>query len=100
MDHNATCRVSKTEALVIAFLAIFAAGLCGYIRAPVLAWPVAALSLVLISWAEHYLLVRRANETGFGDIVGDTLLRSSTNALVATGACYWAGVILRSLSGL
>jgi len=94
------CRVSEAETQVIAFLAIFAAALCGYFRAPAVAWPAAALSLVLVSWAEHYLLARRGLKAGLSDVIVDTLLRSSTNALVATGVCYWAGVIMRSLSGL
>jgi hypothetical protein len=94
------CRVSEAETQVIAFLAIFAAALCGYFRAPAVAWPAAALSLILVSWAEHYLLARRGVEAGLGDVIVDTLLRSSANALVATGVCYWAGVVMRGLSGL
>jgi hypothetical protein len=57
-------------------------------------------SLVLVSWAEHYFLARRGVEAGLGDVIVDTLLRSSANALVATGVCYWAGVVMRGLSGL
>jgi hypothetical protein len=96
----AMCRVSETETQVIAFLAIFAAALCGYFGVPAVAWPAAALSLILVSWAEHYALARRGVEAGLGDVVRDTLVRSSGNALVATGVCYWAGVVMRSLSGL
>ena len=85
---------------MIAFLAIFTVALCGYFQAPVLAWPTAALSLVLVSWAEHHLLARKGVEMGFGDEVADALLRSSANALIATGVCYWLGVLIRSVSGL
>jgi hypothetical protein len=85
---------------MLAFLAIFAAALCGYFQAPAIAWPAAALSLALVSWAEHHILARRGVEQGFGDLVTETLLRSSANALLATGACYWSGVLMRSLSGL
>ena len=85
---------------MVSFLVIFSAALLGYFRASPLAWPAAALSLLLISWAEHYLLARRGVEAGLGDEISDTLLRSSANALLATGVCYWAGVLMRMLSGL
>jgi|GEM_PF-6806284 len=83
-----------------AFLVIFIAGLCGYFRASLLAWPAMALSLLLLSWAEHYLLARRTAEIGFAEVVQGALLRSSINALASTGACYWSGVAIRHLSGL
>jgi hypothetical protein len=85
---------------MFAFLVIFSAALLGYFRAPALAWPAAALSLLLVSWAEHYLLARRGVEAGLGNEVTDALLRSTANALIATGLCYWSGVLIRSLSGL
>jgi hypothetical protein len=80
---------------MIAFLAIFAAGLCGYAQAPVLAWPLAATALASVSWAQRYLLIRRGVEAGLDDLVLDTLIRSLFNSLVATGGCYWFGVALR-----
>ena len=85
---------------MVAFLIIFSAALLGYFQAPPLAWPATALSLLLLSWAEHYLLARRGDEAGLGDEIADTLLRSSANALIATGVCYWSGVLIRSVSGL
>lgn len=88
------------EAQMLSLLVLCSAALGGYSFASTLLWPAAALSLVTISWAENYLIARRAGELGFGAEITDTLLRSSANALIATGACYWSGVLLRTLSGL
>src|SRR5262245_3573900 len=92
--------VSCMEAQMFAFLVILSAALLGYFRAPALTWPAAALSLLLISWAEHHLLAREGTEMGLGDQVTNALLRSSANALIATGVCYWSGVLIRTVSGL
>ena len=88
------------EAQMLAVLVLCSAALGGYCFASTLVWPAAALSLVTLSWAENYLLARRAGELGFDTEIIDTLLRSSANALIATGACYWSGILLRTLSGL
>ena len=85
---------------MLAFLAILAAGLCGYANAPALSWPAASIALASLSWAEHYLLIRRGIEAGLNTEIDDTLLRSFFNAVVATGACYWFGVTVRMVSGL
>ena len=85
---------------MLGFVLIFSAALLGYFRASPLAWPLAALSLLLCSWAEHYLLARRGVDAGLSEEITDTLLRSSANAVIATGVCYWSGVLMRSLSGL
>ena len=85
---------------LLAFLAILAAGLCGYVQAPVLCWPVAAFALVATSWSRHFALVRRGVDAGLDDLVQDTLLRSTANALVATGAVYWFASLVRTASGL
>jgi apolipoprotein N-acyltransferase len=88
------------EALVLAFLTLFAAGLCGYAHSSPMSWPAAALALSSISWAQHYLLIRRGLDDGFGDAVSVTLTGSLFNAFVATGGCYWLGVILSNFGGL
>lgn len=83
---------------MLPFLILFGAGLCGYALAPVYSWPAAALGLAAVSWARHYVLIRRGIEAGLDDPVRDALLRSSFNALIASGACYWVGVAVRSAS--
>jgi hypothetical protein len=83
-----------------AFLIIFASALLGYAHASPFAWPATALSLMLVSCAKHYYFARKAVEVGLGDVINRTLLISTANALAATGSCYWAGVIVRNLSGL
>ena len=85
---------------MLALLAIFTAGLCGYAQTSILCWPAAAAALMSVSMSRHYLLVRRGLDAGFDDIIHDTLLRSACNALIATGACYWLASFLRSMSGL
>jgi len=80
------------------FLVLFCSALCGYVLAPVYSWLAASLGLLLVSWARHYVLIRRGVETGLDDSVRSVLLRSTTNALVATGACYWSGVAVRAMS--
>ena len=83
---------------MLPFFMLFSAALCGYVLAPVYCWPVAAMGLISVSWARHYVLVRRGVEEGLEDPVREALLRSSFNALIATGACYWIGVAIRSAS--
>lgn len=83
---------------MLPFLILFSAGLCGYALAPVYSWLAAALGLMAVSWAKHYVLIRRGVDSGFDDPVREALLRSSVNALVATGACYWIGVLVGSAS--
>jgi hypothetical protein len=83
---------------MLAFLAIFSAALAGYAHLAVVSWPIAALSLALLSWAQYFIVIRRGFDEGLGEAITDTLTRSFINALVVTGACYWAGVALRSFS--
>ena len=83
---------------MLPFLILFGSALCGYALAPVYSWPVATLGLLLVSWARHYVLIRRGLEAGLDDSVRDVLVRSTSHALVATGACYWAGVAVRTMS--
>src|SRR5262245_7152290 len=73
------------------FLVLFCSALCGYALAPVYSWPASTLGLLLVSWARHYVLIRRGVEAGLDDAVRGILVRSTTHALVATGACYWSG---------
>ncbi len=84
----------------MALLAIFAAGICGYAHMPVLAWIIAAMSLATLSWAQHFGLVRRGAEAGMEGEVGEVLMRSLANAVIATGGCYWFGVFMRLASPL
>jgi hypothetical protein len=88
------------ETHVLAFLTLFAVALCGYTHATAMTWPAAALGLSSISWGHHYLLIRRGLDDGMGDAVSATLTSSMFNAVVATGGCYWAGVVVRMMSGL
>ena len=85
---------------MLPFFILFSASLCGYVLAPAYCWPAAALGLISVSWAKNYVLVRRGVEAGLDDPVREALLRSSINALIATGACYWIGVVVRSASSL
>ena len=89
---------SYDGAQMLAFLVLLGSGLSGYALAPVLSWPVAALGLMSVTMARHYVLIRRGVEAGLEDPVRDALVRSSFNALVATGGCYWIGVAVRSAS--
>jgi hypothetical protein len=84
---------------VLAFLTLFAVGLCGYAQSSAMSWPAAALALSSISYAQHYLLIRRGLDDGHGDAVSATLTSSIINALLATGGCYWVGVGVRTVSG-
>jgi hypothetical protein len=83
---------------MLAFLVLFGSGLSGYAFAPVFCWPAATLGLMSVSLARHYVLIRRGVDAGFEESVGEALLRSCFNALVATGACYWSGVAVRVAS--
>ena len=83
---------------MLPFLILLGAALCGYVLAPIYCWPVAALGLMSASWTKHYVLIRRGVEAGLDDAVGEALLRSSFNALVVTGGCYWIGIAVRSAS--
>jgi hypothetical protein len=83
---------------MLAFLVLFGSGLTGYALAPILSWPAAALGLMSVSLARHYVLIRHGVEAGFEEPVAEALLRSCFNALVATGACYWFGVAVRAAS--
>jgi hypothetical protein len=83
---------------MLPFLILLGSGLCGYALAPVYSWPAATLGLLVVSWARHYVLIRRGLEAGLDDSVRDVLVRSSLHALVATGACYWSGVAVRAMS--
>lgn len=83
---------------MLPFLILFGAGLSGYALTPAFSWLAAALGLMAASWAKHYVLIRRGVDAGLDDPVRDVLLRSSFNALIASGACYWVGVVVRSAS--
>jgi hypothetical protein len=83
---------------MLPFLAIFGAGLCGYALVPAYSWLAAAFGLASVSWARHYVLIRRGVDAGLDDPLREALLRSSFNAFIATGACYWVGVAVRSAS--
>ncbi|CAN0182246.1 unnamed protein product [Phaeothamnion confervicola] len=85
---------------MLAFFAILASALCGYAQATPMTWPVAALALASVSWAQSYTVIRRGLEVESDEVVWDTLTKSLMNAIVTTGACYWVGVLFRYLSGL
>jgi hypothetical protein len=85
---------------VLGFITIFAAGLCGYFRVSILAWPIATAGLMCISFAQHHLTLRRAFDHGSSDLAVDTAMRSALHAAIATGACYWVGYAVRLISGL
>jgi hypothetical protein len=85
---------------MFAFLTIFTAGLSGYAQMPLISWPVFALLLASISWAQHSVFIRRGLDGGHGDIIGETLGSSLVNAVIATGLSYGFGLAVRALSGL
>lgn len=85
---------------LMGFAAIFAAGLLGYAQAPIWTMFVAALALVSLTYARQFVLVQRGLDGGLDEIVQDALLRTSFNALIATGGCFGFGYVLRVASGL
>jgi hypothetical protein len=77
---------------MLAFLVLFGSGLSGYALAPVFCWPAATLGLMSVSFARHYVLLRRGVDAGFEESVGEALLRSCFNALVATRHARRGGI--------
>ena len=84
---------------MLGFMAIFVAGLCGYAKVTLLAWPAAAIALSSFSWARRYILIQQRLDASLDAEVFEALARSFVNALVATGGCYWFGVGVRAVSG-
>jgi H+/gluconate symporter-like permease len=80
---------------MLAYITIFLASMCGYAGTPIWWAPVAAVGLASLSYAENYMLIRRGQELGFADEVTGTMLKSFGNALMATGAAYAFGMVLR-----
>ena len=80
---------------MLAYITIVLALVCGYVGAPVWWAAVAAVGLASLSYAENHLLIRRGQDEGFADAVSSTMLKSFANALMATGAAFAFGLLLR-----
>jgi hypothetical protein len=82
---------------LVGYLIILGTSLAAF--AGVSAWivPVAALGLATVSAWEHRHLYRRAREIGASAIADETLLGSVWNGLLASGAVYGFGYVLRLL---
>ena len=85
---------------MLGFMTILAACICGYGGATIWTMPVAAATLVMLSYAENFALYRRGVEAGMSGPLEDTLWRSVLNAVVATGAAYGFGSLLRMIGGV
>lgn len=79
---------------VISYLAIFAAGLGGFVGLP--PWTIAATAIALasISYFRHEVVYRRARATGFATLINSTVVRSAFNAVVASAAAYGSGYLI------
>jgi hypothetical protein len=83
---------------MLAYMLIFGVALCSYAGAGVWCWPASAAGLVSLSWADHYLLYWRGSDLGLIDDIQDTFVRSTFNAVVATGAAYCLGLAVRLMA--
>jgi hypothetical protein len=82
---------------MLGFLAIFAAALSGFGGVGIWAVAACAIALASLSYAEHYQLYRRGQELGLTEVLRGTVVRSFSNALMASGGAYLGGVLLRMI---
>jgi hypothetical protein len=80
---------------LVGFIAIFGSALSGYSALGPWAIVLSAIALASISRAQFEALYRRAEELGLERLNVSTTLRSFGNALVASGAAYFSGVLFR-----
>ncbi len=96
---NKAVRASRLTgiAMMLGFLSIFAGALAGF--AGVGPWSVgaAAIALASISHTQHQRLYERGQQSGSGQFVQSTVLRSFANALMAAGAAYGLGTLINIL---
>jgi hypothetical protein len=85
---------------VIASLTIALASLCGYIGAPVWVIALAALGLAALSRGQHEPTLKLARGLGYRAEVRQAMFTSAINALIAGGAAYGLGLVVRTVSGL
>ena len=80
---------------MISYVALYGVALSGY--AGVGPWVIGIITLALaaLSYAERSHLHARAIDHGMVDASRSTVLQSFGNALVASGAAYFVGVIFR-----
>lgn len=81
------------------YVAILVSAVCGLVGAPAWSVVVAAIALSSISYARHQTLFRRAGDLGMQNAIDQTLVSSLINGLLAAGAAYGCGVVLRVLAG-
>ncbi len=77
------------------FFAIFSASLAGYAQLPLWAIGATVIALTSISYRDHRDSYEHAREIGASKIADGALLRSALNALLASGAAYGFGHVLR-----
>ncbi len=82
---------------MLGFISIFAASVAGFANVGLWAAAACAIALASTSYAEHQALYRRGQELGLTDTLRSTVLRSLGNGLIAAGAAYAFGALLRLL---
>lgn len=82
---------------LVGYLIILGTSLAAFAGASVWIVPIAALGLASVSAWEHRHLYRRAREMGASTMADETLLGSVFNGLLASGAVYAFGYVLRLL---
>lgn len=83
--------------MLASYLAIFGASLAAYAGVGPWAIAVAAIALAALSRADHAELYERGHNLGLFQVVDAVMLRSFGNALLAAGAAYGAGWVLRTI---
>lgn len=82
---------------MLGYCTILVSALCGLAGAPAWSVLVAAIALSSISHSRHMPLFRRAGDLGMQDAIDQTLVASLVNGLLAAGAAYGCGLLLRIL---
>jgi hypothetical protein len=80
------------------FLLIFGAALCGFVHAPLLVVVAAAGGLFAMSYARHHRVYERGMELGLGRFMRGVAMQSGWNAVVASGAAFLGGEVIRLLT--
>ena len=80
---------------MVAYLAIFGASLAGYAGLAGYVIVAAVIVLTSISYAEHGRTYTRARDLGLSDVADFVMLRSVLNAVIASGAAYGFGYVVR-----
>lgn len=82
---------------MLAYLALLGCAVAGFSGMPPYAIAACAIALASISYAEQASLYRRGQSLGHARVVEFVVLKSFFNALMASGAAYGGGLLLRLL---